>query len=148
LDPRLESVEVALNEGNWPSICEQLGSLDESGRLPPTLGIVAAVAYSEVMAHREDMGDTGSQAAASELAMRCVASLFGVTETSPIARVLAKRLLRRIPRTTGGPHAASPSSAAAPAAGPPVAVHFLVGLLFLVAGAIAGWLLAGRRLPF
>src|SRR5579859_5530889 len=41
VDPRLEQIEPIIDDGNWHTVGKQLGSLEDSGRLPPTLGLVA-----------------------------------------------------------------------------------------------------------
>lgn len=88
-DPRYASVEKLLDINDWKSISAELGSLDDVGKLPPNLGLLAALAHNEATAagHPESVAT----------AIRCVAAIFGVPEESPIARVLARRILRKNP---------------------------------------------------
>jgi hypothetical protein len=123
LDPRIERLASSIDESNWRAVQDQLGTLEESGHLPPTLGLIAAIAHNEVA------GEAGSPGA-NELAIRCVASLFGVTSENPIGRVLAKRLLRRPPRSSLRELA------------PAWFVAAVIAIVLVGAG-IAMWLLAG-----
>ncbi len=91
-DPRLEALEPLLASAKWSEICAQLGPADQAGKLPPTLGLVYALARSESAA----ASDKGASAA-HEMSIRCMAALFSVPAGSPIALVLAKRLLRKNP---------------------------------------------------
>jgi hypothetical protein len=123
VDPRLERIEPTIDEGNWQGVRTMLGSIEDAGRLPPTLGLVAAIAHSETA------GEEGSPGA-NELAIRCMTSLFAVGNESPIGRVLAKRLLRKNPRTS--PQQPAPQSRVS------VAIVFIM----LVAMGVVGWLAA------
>ncbi len=123
LDPRIERLAPSIDESNWRAVRDQLGSLEESGHLPPTLGLIAAIAHNEIA------GEAGSPGA-NELAIRCVASLFGVTSENPIGRVLAKRLLRRPPRSSLRELA------------PAWFVAAVIAIVLVGAG-VAMWLLAG-----
>jgi len=89
-DPRLEIVETALATGDWRKVASDLGPLDKAGGLPPTLGLVCAVA------HREIAGEDAAQEA-NDLAIRSAAAIFGVPLESKLAMVLAKRLMRKNP---------------------------------------------------
>lgn len=122
LDPRLEQIEPIIDGGNWHTVGQKLGSLQESGRLPPTLGLIAAVAHTELA------GETGCPEA-SDLAIRCMAGVFGVTTDSAIGRVLAKRLLRRSQRL-------APVRPSIPAAS-----AFVLLAAFLAIGLIGGYLI-------
>lgn len=88
-DPRVAELEpiVALND--WKTVASKLGALEQAGTLPPNLGLVAAVAGNEAAKD----GD----AAARELAIRCMAAVLGMPADSEIVRVLARRLLRKNP---------------------------------------------------
>ncbi len=123
VDPRLERIEPTIDAGNWQGVRTMLGSIEDAGRLPPTLGLIAAIAHSE------SAGEDGSPDA-SELAIRCMASLFAVGNGSPIGRVLAKRMLRKNPRIS--PQQSAPQTRAS------VAIVFIV----LVAVAVVGSLVA------
>lgn len=94
VDPRLEAIEPAISAGDWASIVKQLGTDDEAGRLPPNLGLLYALARKEAE-HDDATAKRGSEL--TQLAIRCMAGMFGVPEQSPIALVLAKRLLRKNP---------------------------------------------------
>jgi hypothetical protein len=100
-----------------------LGSIEDAGHLPPTLGLIAAIAHSETAGEEVSPG-------ASELAIRCMAHLFAVGNDSPIGRVLAKRLLRKNPRT-------SPQRSA-----PQTRVSVAIVFIMLVAVGVVGWLVA------
>jgi hypothetical protein len=126
-DPRLEQIEPIIDEGNWHTVGKQLGSLEETGRLPPTLGLIAAVAHTEIA------GDAGCPEA-SDLAIRCMTGVFGIQSDSPIGRVLAKRLLRRNQR-------AAPEQATVPAA-----TAFVLFAIFLAVGLVGGYLIGSGTL--
>ncbi len=113
--------------GDWRSLAETLGPLDQASGLPPTLGLLCA------LAHHEAGGDEQAQAA-NELAIRSVASLFGVAPGGAIAMVIAKRLLRKNPVTWR----------ARPA--PPARTSLLIVALTLVVGGGVGWLLTSSYL--
>ena len=82
-------VERLVDEGNWEGICAMLGPSDKAAELPPHLAIVYALARAE--SNPED-------ASVVEIAIRSTERAHGLPEGSPIARVIAKRLLRRSPR--------------------------------------------------
>ena len=127
VDPRLEQIEPIIDEGNWHTVGKQLGSLEDSGRLPPTLGLVAAVAHSEIA------GEAGCPEA-NELAIRCMAGVFGLGDESAISRVLAKRLLRRNQRVAP----TRPSMAAS--------LAFVLIAIFLAVGLVGGYLIGSGTL--
>ena len=131
LDPRLEQIEPIIDEGNWHTVGKQLGALEDSGRLPPTLGLIAAVAHSEIS------GDAGCPEA-NDLAIRCMTGVFGIKNDSAIGRVLAKRLLRRNQR-------AAPVRATVPAS-----AAFVLFAVFLAIGLIGGYLIGSGtvKVPF
>jgi hypothetical protein len=125
MDPRLEESVKALETGDWKALSKQLGPLDKSGGLPPTLGLLNA------LAHHESSGEESTQAA-NELAIRCMASLFGVPIDSPIALVLAKRLLRKNPTAWRERPA------------PPAKTSLLIIAVTLAVGSGIGWLLTSH----
>ena len=88
-DPRYEPLEKLLDANDWKKIGVELGPMDKVGKLPPNLGLVAA------LAHNENAKNGDPEAVVT--AIRCMAGLLGVAEDSPIARVLARRLLRKNP---------------------------------------------------
>lgn len=128
-DPRLEAIEPLLASGAWEEICKRLGPPDQAGKLPPTLGLIYA------LARREMAGEAGSTQA-NELAIRCMAGLFGVSAGSATALVLGKRLLRRNP-------AAWRSTPA-----PPAKISTLIIFVAIVIGAAVGWYLNRGALRF
>ena len=91
-DPRLLAIEPLLARGAWDRICELLGPPDSAGELPPTLGLVYAIA-------RKEAAGVGSSGDADALAIRSVAAVLGVGVASEAALVVAKRALRRNPAT-------------------------------------------------
>lgn len=123
VDPRLEQVEPLVDKADWQGIAKALGGVAEIGQLPPNLGLLAALAASE------SAGEKGAPVA-NETAIRCMAGLFGVAPESAIARVLAKRLLRKNPTTWRERPA------------PPARVSFLIILVVLVLGGALGWFLS------
>lgn len=121
-DPRYEELEKLLDANDWKGIAKNLGGVDEIGKLPPNLGLVAALADVE-----------GSKEASSETittAIRCMAGLLGVSEESPIARVLARRMLRKNPTRFSERKA------------PPAKTSFLIVLVTLVVGGGVGFVLS------
>jgi hypothetical protein len=131
LDPRLEQIEPIIDEGNWHTVGKHLGTLEETGRLPPTLGLIAAVAHTEIA------GEAGCPEA-NDLAIRCMTGVFGIKNDSAIGRVLAKRLLRRNQRM-------APVRATVPAS-----AAFVLFAVFLAVGLIGGYLIGSGTLkvPF
>jgi hypothetical protein len=119
-DPRYEPLEKLLDLNDWKKIGAELGSLDDVGKLPPNLGLVAALAHNE----NAKEGDP----AAAAIAIRCMAGLLGVSDDSPIARVLARRMLRKNPVKFRDRQA------------PPAKTSLLIVLLTLVLGGGVGWL--------
>ena len=109
-----------MERGDWDGLARQLGLLDKAGLLPPNVGLLFAVAHHE--SGRED-----GAGAANEIAIRCAAGLLGVRPESPIAVVLAKRLLRKKPQTWRQKPA------------PPARVSFLIVVIVLVVGGAVGW---------
>lgn len=123
VDPRIALVEKALASGDWKLITKELGPLEDAAHLPPNLGLINAVAHIE---------SASGQAPAPEahvLAIRSMASIFGVTPESRLAIVFAKRLTRR--------HYVSFRERPAP----PPRVSFIIIALTLVITLALGWLL-------
>lgn len=121
-DPRYEELEKLLDSNDWKGIAKNLGGVEEIGKLPPNLGLVAALADVE-----------GSKEASPEtitIAIRCMAGLLGVSEDSPIARVLARRMLRKNPTRFSERQA------------PPAKTSFLIVLVTLVVGGGVGFVLS------
>lgn len=121
VDPRIEAVESALATGDWRKIAADLGPLAKAGALPPTLGIVCAVA------HREIASEEAAQEA-NDLAIRSAAALFGVPQGSALAMVLAKRVMRKNPVAWQKRPA------------PPARTSLLIIAATLIVGGGIGWL--------
>jgi hypothetical protein len=125
-DPRYEPLEKLLDKNDWKQICADFGPMDGVGKLPPNLGLVAALASHE-------MSKDGDPEAIAT-AIRCMAGLLGVAEDSPIARVLARRLLRKNPVRFSERKA------------PPARLSLLIVLVALVLGGGIGILVSGETL--
>ena len=119
-DPRYEAIEKLLDLNDWKKIGNELGAMGDVGKLPPNLGLVAA------LAHNEAAKDGNPEAIA--IAIRCMAGLLGVADDSPIARVLARRILRKNPVKLRERQA------------PPARTSMLIVLITLVLGSGVGWL--------
>jgi hypothetical protein len=119
-DPRYEPIEKLLDLNDWKKITDELGPMSDVGALPPNLGLLAA------LAHNEATKDGDPEAV--PMAIRCMASLLGVAEDSPIARVLARRMLRKNPIKLSERQA------------PPARTSLLIVLATLVGGGGIGWL--------
>jgi hypothetical protein len=119
-DPRYEPIEKLLDLNDWKTITSELGPMEDVGKLPPNLGLLAA------LAHNEATKDGDPDAVAT--AIRCMASVLGVAEDSPIARVLARRMLRKNPVKLSERKA------------PPAKTSVLIVLATLVGGGGIGWL--------
>jgi hypothetical protein len=119
-DPRYEPIEKLLDLNDWKKITDELGPMSDVGKLPPNLGLLAA------LAHNEATKDGDPDAVAT--AIRCMAGLLGVAEDSPIARVLARRMLRKNPVKLSERKA------------PPAKTSFLIVVATLVVGGGVGWL--------
>jgi hypothetical protein len=119
-DPRFEPLEKLLDANDWRGVGVELGPMDQAGKLPPNLGLVASIAHNELA--RE--GDPEAVATA----IRCMAAVLGVAETSPLARVLARRLLRKNPTRLRDRPA------------PPARISLLIVIATLVVGGGIGWL--------
>ncbi len=119
-DPRYEPIEKLLDLNDWKTITSELGPMSDVGKLPPNLGLLAA------LAHNETQKDGDPDAVAT--AIRCMAALLGVADESPIARVLARRMLRKNPVKLSERKA------------PPAKTSLLIVLATLVGGGGIGWL--------
>jgi len=124
-DPRITEIEPLVKGNDWRGVARVLGELDATGKLPPNLGLVAAVAHNETS---KDANDD-----ARALAIRCTASLLGMKEDSEVVRVLARRLLRKNP-------ASELRLRERPA--PPAKTSALIVLAMLVVGGGLGWFLS------
>jgi hypothetical protein len=119
-DPRHAPIEKLLDLNDWKSITDELGPMSDVGKLPANLGLLAA------LAHNETKKDGEPEAVA--VAIRCMADLLGVADDSPIARVLARRMLRKNPVKLSERQA------------PPARTSLLIVLATLVGGGGIGWL--------
>ncbi len=120
---REEALATHVNRNDWQTVARQLGPLNESKALSPTLGLLAALAHNEAMKN----GSPESVA----VAIRCTAKLLGVPEESPIARVIARRLLRKNPTGISEREA------------PPAKTGITIIVMVAFMGAAVGWLLSG-----
>jgi hypothetical protein len=121
-DPRVAELEPLIKANDWKAVASKLGPLDDAGALPPNLGLIAAVA------HHEALKDPNPDARA--LAIRCTASLLGMSANNEVVLVLSRRLLRKNPvRFRERPAPAAKTSA-------------LIVLAMLVVGGGLGWFLS------
>jgi len=130
VDPRLGEIEPSLRAGDWDAVLTKLGPADQAGKLPPTLGLIYALARKE----KEASGKVEGKIDATELAIRCTAGLLGVANDSALALVIAKRLVRSNPIAWQKRPA------------PPASVSAIIILIALVLGSLVGWLAATGRL--
>jgi hypothetical protein len=122
-DARIAPLERRIQVNDWRGIATDLGPLDEIGKLPPNLRLLAALAHHEVTID-------GSQQAVG-VGVRCVAALLRVPEDSEIAGVVARRMFRKNPVKFSERKA------------PPARVSILIVVLTLVMGGTVGWLMSG-----
>ena len=87
LDPRIATIEPLVEHNDWQGVAKELGSLDDAGKLPPNLGVFAAIAHNELA--------TDGSAEARTIATRCLAGILGLPIESELVRVLSRRLLRK-----------------------------------------------------
>lgn len=121
-DPRVAELEPLVERNDWKLVTSKLGAIDEAGKLPPNLGLVAAIAHNE-------MAKDGSPEA-RDLAVRCMAALLNIPAESELARVIARRLLRKNPV----------SFRQRPA--PPAKTSAFIIVVVLVVGGALGWFLS------
>jgi hypothetical protein len=122
VDPRHEIVEKLLDANDWRGLSKELGPLEEVGKLPPNLGILAALAHNETI-------PAGHPDAVATV-LRCMAAILDVSEDSPIARILARRILRKNPVRLRDRKA------------PPARVSLLIVGITLAVGGGVGWLVS------
>ncbi len=122
-DPRLEMLDRRIANNDWTGIVSELGPLQDVGRLPPNLGLAAALAHHE-------LASEGDQDAVA-IGVRCTAALLGVPETSQTAGLIGRRLFRKNPVRL----------AERPA--PPPRTSLVLVAAALVVGGTVGWLLSG-----
>lgn len=118
---KLAQLEPMVAGADWARVRESIAPhVAEGSGLPPELALLYALALQEVPQN----GDLD----ASSLAIDAVSVLLGVPERSPIAILVAKRLLRRAPRGIGRRPA------------PRWPFSLLIAVLGLCAGLGVGWL--------
>jgi hypothetical protein len=93
-DQRLYDLAPAVSAGDWPAVARAFEPPEAVRALPPALGLLYAVAAKEAMS---PLSQAEGDADPNQVAIRCMAELLAVPETSPVALVLAKRLLRANP---------------------------------------------------
>lgn len=125
-DPRVSEVEPLLRRGDWPAVLALLGPADQTAALPPNLAVLYAVARKE----REALGEAADGLDATALAIRSMAALLGVSDSSALAMVVAKRVVRQNPIAWQKRPA------------PPARVSALIIVLTAAIGSVVGWLLA------
>ena len=69
-DLRVAALEKRIQDNDWQGIVKDFGNLEEIGRLPPNLGLLAALAHHEA-------SEEGDQAAV-EVGVRCVAGILAL----------------------------------------------------------------------
>ena len=121
-DPRVAQLEPLVERNDWKAASAVLGTIEDAGKLPPNLGLVVAIAHHE-------MAKDGS-AEARDVAVRCMAALLGVPAESELARVLARRMLRKNPV----------SFRQRPA--PPAKTSAFIVVVVLALGGALGWFLS------
>jgi hypothetical protein len=129
-DPRIPEIEAALTASDWDHVIQSLGPAEQAGRLPPNLGLLFAVAMKEKERPNTPQYDI------TDLAIRCCAGVFGVDPSSPIALVLAKRLLRKNPVAWQKKPA------------PPPSISILIISIGVAVGALIGWLVSFGYIQF
>jgi hypothetical protein len=122
-DPRIPSLERRIDDNDWRGIATELGTLDEVGTLPPTLGLLSALAHHEASDERSHEAMMAS--------VRCVAALMSLPDDSKIAGVIARRLLRKNPVRFRDRRA------------PTARASIAIMVVTLLLGGTAGWLLSG-----
>jgi len=121
-DPRVAEIEPLVERNDWKAIADKLGSVEDAGKLPPNLGLIVAIAHNE-------MAKDGS-VEARNVATRSMAALMNLPVENELARVLARRLLRKNP--SGFRHRPAP---------PPKTSFFIVAVVLVLGGAL-GWFLS------
>jgi hypothetical protein len=128
-DPRVAEIEPLVERNDWTAVVAKLGSVEDAGKLPPNLGLIVAIAHNE-------LANDGS-VEARNTAVRSMAALMNLPAENELARVLARRLLRK--NQTGFRHRPAP---------PPKTSLFIAAIVVALGGAL-GWFLSspmGTRL--
>lgn len=114
--------------GDWDGVLRTLGVAEDPSKLPPNLGLLWAIARREKL-----NPDDPKVVEVTAVASRCAAALMGIHETSSIAPMVAKRILRRNP--------VSWTKAPAPTAW----VSAFIMIAALIVGSGIGWILSGGQ---
>ncbi len=122
-EERIAPIERRIRDNDWRGLAADLGPLAEVGKLPPTLGLIAALSHHELTPE----GDHE----AVVVGVRCVAALMNLPEDSAIAGVVARRMFRKNPVRFSERKA------------PPARVSILIVAATLLLGGAVGWLLSG-----
>jgi hypothetical protein len=126
-DP-LAPLATAVSGGDWPAVLESLGSPQSAASLPSQLALLYAIARKEAQLHVSEADR--DQEDPTQVAIRAMAALLGVPETSPVALVLAKRLLRSNPVSWRKRKA------------PPVGTSMLIIVAGVLVGLAAGYVIS------
>ncbi len=122
IDPRITAIEPLVERNDWKGVADELGALEDVGKLPPNLGLIAAIAHNE-------LAKDGSTEART-VANRCMAGILGLPIESELVRVLSRRLLRKnAVRLRERP-------------APPARVSAFIILATIVIGGALGWFFA------
>lgn len=121
-DPRILAIEPFLETNDWKGATKELGSLEDAGKLPPNLGLLCAIAHNEAT--------PDGSIEARNLAVRCTAALMGMPAESEIARIVARRLLRKAPVRLAEREA------------PPAKTSAMIVVVVLALGGALGWFLS------
>jgi hypothetical protein len=121
-------IENLLASSDWSRVADLLGKTDPD-KLPPRDALLYALA-------RHESGGDADANAMTRLAITSVARLLDVRESSEVALVVAKRLLRKTPV----------SWARRPA--PPARVSVLIILVVLVLSGALGWFLSSTHVKW
>lgn len=84
----LAELEALASSGHWQRIVDLLSSSNEPSDLSPTLRLVYAIACKETSDEAQPLGTP------ERLAITAMSELLGVAPDSPIAVMIAKRMLR------------------------------------------------------
>ena len=104
---------------------------ENAGKLPPNLGLIYAIARKELETDKDkETKKIKEHEEPHQVAIRCIAGLYGISPDSPIAIVLGKRIIRANPVSWQKKKA------------PPAPISFLIVALGLLLGAGIGWLLS------
>jgi hypothetical protein len=121
-DPRVAQIEPLVARNDWKLVAGVLGPIEDAEKLPPNLGLVAAVAHNELAPE--------GNADARKVANRSMAALLGMAPDSEVVQVVTGRLLRKNPIAFRKRPA------------PPAKTSMLIVFAVLMLGSAAGWFLA------